>query len=191
MAKKTDKSASTRFQKGQSGNPRGRPRRRPETKSSEEVSPFEILLDKKLTVTQGGVPREVTVDEALQHRTYQAAIKGERPAQRQVMKMIVAREKALAAQSSRRPRSVERVTENVDPRNADEAMLILGIADHDESKAFDRRPEDPDHLLLEPWAVKAAISRRAGRKLTGRDLKEAKRCTRDDGTVGWPAPGEE
>ncbi len=187
MAKKADKSVSTRFQKGQSGNPRGRPRKQAEP----STSAFDIVIDRTLTLTQDGVPREVTVDEALQHRTYQAAIKGERPAQRKIMKMIEAREKALAAQSSRRPRSVERFMEDGDPRNADEAMLILGIADHDESKAFDRRPEDPDHLLLEPWAVKAAISRRAGRKLTGRDLKEAKRCTRDDGTVGWPAPGEQ
>lgn len=187
--KKANGSASTRFQKGQSGNPKGRPRKQPDPSPS--TSAFDIVIDRTLTLTRDGVPREVTVDEALQQRTYQAAIKGNRSAQRQIMKMIEAREKALAAQSSRRPRSVERFIEGGDFRNADEAMLILGIADHDERWASDRRHGDPDRLLLEPWAVKAAISRRAGRKLTGQDLEEAKRCTRDDGTVGWPTPGEQ
>jgi hypothetical protein len=32
-------------------------------------------MDRTLTVTQGGKPREVTLEEALQHRTYQEAIK--------------------------------------------------------------------------------------------------------------------
>ena len=46
---------------------------------------------------QGGKAREVTVDEALQHKTYQQAIAGNRMASREVLKMIAKREKALAA----------------------------------------------------------------------------------------------
>jgi hypothetical protein len=56
----------TRFSKGQSGNPSGRPKKR-----RPNVSAFDIVFDKTLTVTQGGVERELTVDEALQLQTYQ------------------------------------------------------------------------------------------------------------------------
>ena len=53
--------SDTRFQKGQSGNPRGRPAkpRRP------NISAFEIVLDKRLTATVGGKERELTVEEVL------------------------------------------------------------------------------------------------------------------------------
>ena len=50
---------------------------------------------------QNGKPREVTVEEALQHRTYQDAIAGNRAAQREVLRMIDKREKWLA---SKRPK---------------------------------------------------------------------------------------
>ena len=96
MSKPTQAPTSSRFRKGQSGNPKGRPR-------SERATPgsaFDIVIDKTLTVTQGGVPREVTVEEALQHRTYQDAIAGNRSARREVLKMIAAREKYLSAASA-------------------------------------------------------------------------------------------
>ena len=78
---------SGRFQKGaerQSGGPtQGR---RP------HVSAFDIIFDKTLTVTQNGIERELTVDEALQLKTYQAALKGSKMAVRAVLKMIEKRE---------------------------------------------------------------------------------------------------
>ncbi len=79
----------SRFQKGKSGNPKGRPKSRTE----KTTSAFDIVIDKTLTVTQGGVPREVTADEALQHRIYHDAIAGNRAARREVLKMIAQRER--------------------------------------------------------------------------------------------------
>lgn len=73
----------TRFHKGQSGNPAGRPKaRRP------HVSAFEIIFDKTLSVTQNGIEREYTLEEALQLQTLQAALGGSRMATRQVLKVL-------------------------------------------------------------------------------------------------------
>jgi hypothetical protein len=81
-----------RWQKGQSGNPGGRPKaRRP------HISAFDIIFDKSLTITENGVDRELTIEEALQMQTYRAALKGKRMAVRQVLKMIERREVALAS----------------------------------------------------------------------------------------------
>ncbi|MBC2776610.1 DUF5681 domain-containing protein [Parasphingopyxis marina] len=172
------KRVNGRFAKGHSGNPNGRPQ-----KAAERASAFDVIVDKTLTITQGGKPREVTVDEALQHRTYQDAIAGGRMARRTILKMIAKREKAAAASRPKRNNPVEVLIEAVDPRNADEAMIILGIVDRDP------RWDEPDdaHLLLEPWAVNAALARRAVRELTDRQREDIRRCTRDAKTLKWPA----
>jgi Family of unknown function (DUF5681) len=167
------------FRKGQSGNPKGRPTSPKPTAGSA----YDIIIDKTLTVTQGGLPREVTVEEALQHRTYQDAVAGSRSARREILKMIAKREKYLAAQQDRRPRRIEQRIEPHDPENAEAAMLILGIADHDPT----RRGLAEEGVLLEPWAVQAALSRRrGGPELTDREVSEIRRCTRNPDTLRWP-----
>ena len=47
-------------------------------------------------------------------------------------------------------------------------------------------------LLLEPWAVQAALRRRrGGNRLTDRERDEIRRCTRDPDGLRWPKePGE-
>ena len=116
---------ANRFRKGTSGNLKGRPKSR----RVSSISAFDIIMDRTFTVTQDGKPRELTLEEALQHRTYQEAIKGNRPSQREVLKMIAKREKWLAA---RRPVSgLKLIMETEDPDNANEALLLLGVADPD------------------------------------------------------------
>src|SRR5205809_7236768 len=89
--------AATRFRKGQSGNPKGRPRAGPRL----PPSAFDIVIDRTLTVTQNGKAREVMVEKALQQRTYQDAIAGSRLARREILKMIAKRETWLAAKGAR------------------------------------------------------------------------------------------
>jgi Family of unknown function (DUF5681) len=51
-----------RFQRGHSGNPKGRPRKEralPDTPRSA----FEIVLEKRVTVTQAGIDQELSVQE--------------------------------------------------------------------------------------------------------------------------------
>lgn len=177
---------STRFRKGESGNPRGRPKKQKLATSSA----FDVVIDKTLTISQSGVTREVTVEEALQHKTYQAAIAGDRTARREILKMIAKREKAMAEKSPQ-PATVETKIRRDDPSNADEAMLILGIAQEDARWTEEARPGDRKRLLLEPWAVQAALSRRSARKMTKRELDEARRCSHDDGKLRWPEAVDE
>ena len=116
---------ANRFRKGRSGNPKGRPKSRRVC----SISALDIILDRTFTVTQDGKSRELTLEEALQHRTYQEAINGNRPAQREVLKMIDKREKWFAA---RRPvPGLNILFETEDPDNANEALLLLGVADPD------------------------------------------------------------
>ena len=174
---------STRFRKGQSGNPRGLPRKQPVARPSA----FNIVIDRTLTIMQGDKPREVTLEEALAHKTYRDAIAGNPAARREVWKMIAKHEKELAAKAPP-AKPVEVLKEGPDPVNADEAMLILDICQRDQRRTD--RTNGREHLLLESWAVEAALARRRSRKINRRDLDEARRCTHDADTVRWPEPVE-
>lgn len=167
----------TRFRKGQSGNPAGRPKaRRP------HVSAFEVIFDKTLTVTQNGVERELTIEEALQLQTLQVALGGSRMATRQVLKMIEKREAAL---SKRNPAPVSpiRMEREYDADNAKEALRILGIADYEDTVGAeaDKRP-----MKLATWAVQAALSRPGRKKLTEKDVDNIRRFTFDADKLKWP-----
>jgi Family of unknown function (DUF5681) len=172
------------FQKGHSGNPKGRPRKQSALPDAIR-SAFEIVLEKRVTVTQAGTDQELSVEEALQLRTYQDALAGNRAARREVLKMIAKREKAMADRGLRTQRTLPSVTRKIspDPRNADAAMCLLGIAAPNKS----REEHDPDAILLEPWAVQAALRRRRGGKaLTMEDVSDIQRCTRAPETLRWP-----
>lgn len=168
----------TRFRKGQSGNPAGRPKqRRP------HVSAFDIIFDKTLTVTQNGIERELTVDEALQLQTYQAALKGSKMAIRSVLKMIEKREAALIKPSPP-PSKPVRVEVVYDSDNANKAMEILGIAGHGEPSPGGG--PGTRRFQLCRWAAQAAISRPGRRSLSPKDIDEVKRCTSEADKLRWP-----
>ena len=113
------------FQKGQSGNPKGRPRKQRALPDAIR-SAFEIVLEKRVTVTQAGVDQELSVQEALWLRTYQDALAGNRAARHEVLKMIAKREKAMADRGLRTQRRSVTSKVSPDPRNADAAMRLLG-----------------------------------------------------------------
>jgi hypothetical protein len=163
----------TRFLKGQSGNPAGRPKtRRP------HVSAFDIIFDKTLTVTQGGKQREFMVDEALQLQTYQAALKGSKMAVRKVLKMIEKREAALAKKAPPR-RGPIKVEMHHCSDNANEALRILGVASEDPGFGGKR-------WKVHAWATQAALSRPGRRTFSPRDVENIKFFTFDSETLRWP-----
>jgi hypothetical protein len=170
-----------RFQKGQSGNPAGRPiKRRP------NASAFDIIFDKTLTVSQAGVERQLSVDEALQLQTYHAALKGSRMAVRAVLKMIEKREAALAKSNPPRSAPVPWRFE-LDPRNADEAMLLLGITVRDPS--WSEPCKYGVRMKLSTWASQAGISRPGRKALTEKQISEVRRVTLQPDQLKWPRSG--
>jgi hypothetical protein len=167
----------TRFRKGQSGNPAGRPKAR-----RSRVTAFEVIFDKTLTVTQNGVERELTIEEALQLQTLQAALGGNRMATRQVLKMIEKREAALTRRNPAPPSPI-RLDREYDSDNAREAMRILGIADHEDTVGAE---PDKQRMKLTTWAVQAALSRPGRKKLTEKDVDSIRRFTFDADLLKWP-----
>ena len=171
---------SGRFQKGQSGNPAGRPKtRRP------HVSAFDILFDKRLTVSQNGTERKLTVDEALQLQTYQAALKGSRMATREVLKMIEKREAALAKRNPEPAKAISSRYE-LDPRNVDDAMLLLEITVRDPD--WTEPCKYGTRMKLSTWAAQAGISRPGRSRLSGKQISEIRRVTLAPEKLRWPRP---
>jgi hypothetical protein len=170
---------SARFQKGQSGNPAGRPKKR-----RPRVSAFDIIFDKTLTVSQNGVERELTVDEALQLQTYQAALNGSRMAVRTVLKMIENREAALVKRNPPPTPGPMVCRFEMDPRNADDAMLLLGITVRDPN--WTEPCKYGTRMKLNTWAAQAGISRPGRRRLGEKDISEVRRVTLAAGKLKWP-----
>jgi len=137
------------------------------------------LLDKTLTVTKDDKTREISMEEALQQRTFHDALAGKRMAMREVVKWIIMREAWFAKHAPPLRRNLPYKT-SPDPDNADAALVLLGIAASNRDRA-DLNLERAQ-LLLEPWAVQLALRR----DLTDRDREEVRRSTRDAETLLWP-----
>ena len=75
----------TRFKKGRSGNPRGRPRKKPDL-----YSELTKVLRENVTVTIDGQPEKVTVQQALLLRLRDQALRGELWAQKLIQKVVAA-----------------------------------------------------------------------------------------------------
>jgi hypothetical protein len=171
-------STATRFKRGQSGNPKGRPRKSKPPPSS----PFAIL-DELLTVHEPDSVGELPLEDAMLIKTYQLAITGSRRAGKKLVKMILEREKlrfkSRALQAPRITSKLER-----DPENALDALEILGIASREANASVgDSRN---GYLRLERWAVEAALRRRNFEELSSSDKQFIRRWTRDSEAVKWP-----
>jgi hypothetical protein len=176
-------SSEGRFKPGKSGNPKGRPKKAVETRASA----FDVVIDRTLTITRNGEAREVTMEEALQHRTYQDAIAGKRMAQREVLKWIRKREAWIAERGSRKEHREVEIRYSPDPMNALDALLILGIASPDDDLSKYGPDDEYRRAHLEPWAVQAALDRRrSATPLTEKERTEILRCTRDKSLLRWP-----
>jgi Family of unknown function (DUF5681) len=184
MSKKKAHSGATSnpawYRKGRSGNPGGRPN----NSRAPQPSAFDVLTEKTIIVTRHGSAREITVEEALQQRTYEDALAGKSMAQREVLKWILKREAWLAKHGPKVSQPAITRYISPDPDNADAALVLLGIATPNPARA--KFGKNRAQLLLEPWSVQKALSRRrGGQRLTNEERNEIRRCTRDADVLRW------
>lgn len=162
---------SSRFQKGRSGNPRGRPRGR-----KSEI-PYDSVLGQMVTIREDGRERRVTAAEAFLLQLTQKGLAGDNSATRASMAAI---EEARGRQ----------------PNGGESPLVIrivlvgmgIGCVLRDLGLAIKTNPlnETRARWWLKAWLVEAALSRLGDRRLTAAEQREVWNATRKPETVNWP-----
>jgi Family of unknown function (DUF5681) len=163
---------ATRFTKGQSGNPAGRPRGR------RREAPYEAILGQMVTIREDGTTRRVTAAEAFLLKLTKSGLEGDSAAARASLAAIEhAREQHNAGLGG--PRISVIVREIVEPGSVTSALQPLRMA-----RKLDPYRETAQ-IALEPWLVEAALAR-LDRRLSPADQRTIVKATRTPHRVRWP-----
>jgi hypothetical protein len=162
---------ATRFTKGQSGNPAGRPRGR-----RREAPPYEAVLGQMVTIREGGVERRVAATEAFLLQLTKRGLEGDGAAARESLAMI---EQARERQGAGPCRISAIVLVGVAPGSVTSALEPLRMA-----RKLDPYRETA-RMALEPWLVEAALAR-LPRTLSPADQRTIVNATRTAYKVRWP-----
>ena len=162
---------ATRFQKGRSGNPRGRPKNR-----HREI-PYDAVLGQMVTIREEGKERRVTAAEAFLLQLTQKGLAGDSVAARASLDAI---EAARATQSLTQSGPSKIIMVAIDS-GADAIIGKLGIA-------FHKYPTDKARTRWEinPWMVEAALERLGTERLSASKQAEVWYATRTPYKVKWP-----
>jgi DNA-binding transcriptional ArsR family regulator len=161
---------ATRFKKGQSGNPAGRPRGR------HREAPYEAVLGQIVTIREGGTTRRGTAAEAFLLKLTKSGLEGDSAAARDILDVIA---KAKDQQGGSEPPVTEIVRRIVVPGSVTYALLPLRMA-----KKLDPYRETA-RMLLAPWLVERALAR-LGRTLSPVEQRTVVEVTRTPHKVRWP-----
>jgi hypothetical protein len=150
------------FQKGRSGNPGGRKR-----KKSPPVSPVDKVLLRKIPVTVDGKEKLASVVEVTMMKLVKKAMEGDPIAIREVVRLEGLRAKARVDED---PTTFQLIIQ--DPKDAlrNHTLAMLGIL---------RRDDEAKELWLEPWVAQAAMNR-LSKPLTERELARVRQVLGKD-----------
>lgn len=163
--------AGSRFAKGQSGNPKGRPRGR------HRMAPYEAVLGQMVTIRDGVVEKRMSAAEAFMLHLAKRGLEGDGPAGRALMATIEEASGQKVAEETL-PRTI--VLATVKPGSVNTALEPLRIA----RKLDPYRPSA--RMMLEPWIVEVALERLGDRKLTREEQRIVLAATRTPQKVKWP-----
>ena len=164
--------AATRFRKGQSGNPKGRPRNR------RRDIPYDYVLGQMVTVREDGRERRITAAEAFILQLTKKGLSGDSVSARASLAAI---ENARAARlGSASDVGYNIIWKIVSPGSAACALDALGMAVKLRKYSEDTRHE------LRPWLVQKALDRLGTRRLSNEEQHTVVQATRSPEKVQWP-----
>ena len=161
---------STRFTKGRSGNPKGRPKHR------HRQLPYDTVLGQMVTIREDGRERRVTAAEAFLLQLTRKGLQGDSAAARSSLAAI---ETALASRGAQSADEILRVVLVTYGVGIVLEALGMGIKRHRLDKARVR-------WELQPWIVQAALDRLGGHTLKEDEQRVVWDITRRPRSVNWP-----
>lgn len=163
--------ASTRFRKGKSGNPRGRPRGR-----RREI-PYDHVLGQMVTIREEGRERRVTAAEAFLLRLTKKGLEGCGASARA----------SLASIEHARSTRHEQVQQTQVIRFIIRSFgLCCIVEDLGMAARVNASSKDDVRLELKPWIVQAALDRMAPNQLSFDEQRVVLASTRSPDKVRWP-----